>query len=123
MWRSIDVVWTDVSEESIASMLEDFSTLKMKTILSSETSVHTISTRRHIQKDGILQDNTYLETVSNRLTLEYESVALPRSQSDRFLWIFSHKKKYFTWHKEVHLKLLYSFYLRESTSLTHPKSR
>jgi hypothetical protein len=37
-----------------SSSLEDFSTLKMEAIRSSETSVHTISTRRHIPGDGIL---------------------------------------------------------------------
>jgi hypothetical protein len=31
-----------------------FSTLKMEAIRSSETSVHTRSTRRHIPEDGIL---------------------------------------------------------------------
>jgi hypothetical protein len=31
----------------------DFSTLKMEAIRSSETSVHTRSTRRHIPEDGI----------------------------------------------------------------------
>jgi hypothetical protein len=35
--------------------LEDFSTLKMEAILSSETSVHTRSTRHHIPEDGILK--------------------------------------------------------------------
>jgi hypothetical protein len=37
------------------SSLADFYTLKMETIRSSETSVHTRSTRRHIQEDGILR--------------------------------------------------------------------
>jgi hypothetical protein len=32
----------------------DFSTLKMEAISSSETSVYTISARRHIPEDGIL---------------------------------------------------------------------
>jgi hypothetical protein len=36
------------------SSLADFSTLKMEAIRSSETSVHTISTRRHIPEHGIL---------------------------------------------------------------------
>jgi hypothetical protein len=36
------------------SSLADFSTLKIKAIRSSETSVHTRSTRRHIPEDGIL---------------------------------------------------------------------
>jgi hypothetical protein len=36
------------------SSLADFSTLKMEALRSSETSVHTRSTRRHIPEDGIL---------------------------------------------------------------------
>jgi hypothetical protein len=36
------------------SSLADFSPLKMEAIRSSETSVHTRSTRRHIPEDGIL---------------------------------------------------------------------
>jgi hypothetical protein len=36
------------------SSLADFSTLMMEEIHSSETSVYTISTRRHIPEDGIL---------------------------------------------------------------------
>jgi hypothetical protein len=97
MWRRVDLVWTDVSEERIASIfrveksaseepawaggcrlsrtqlgvfdwwlslqppahagfsLADFSTLKMQATCSSETSVHTRSTRRHIPEDYILQ--------------------------------------------------------------------
>jgi hypothetical protein len=37
------------------SSLADFSTLKMEAIRSSETSVDTRSTRRHIPEDDILQ--------------------------------------------------------------------
>jgi hypothetical protein len=63
MWRRIDLVWTDVSEERIASMqprahpgssLADFPTLKMEAIRSSETLVHIRSRRCHIPEDGIL---------------------------------------------------------------------
>jgi hypothetical protein len=75
MWRRVNLVWTDVSEERIASIkveksaseepawqqpahagssLADFPTLKMEAIGSSETSVPTRSTRRHIPGDGIL---------------------------------------------------------------------
>jgi hypothetical protein len=36
------------------SSLVDFSSLKMEVILSTETSVHTRSTQRHIPEDGIL---------------------------------------------------------------------
>jgi hypothetical protein len=39
------------------SSLADFYTLKMKAIRSSETSVHTRSTRRHIPEDGILHSH------------------------------------------------------------------
>jgi hypothetical protein len=39
------------------SSLADFSTLKMEAIRSSETAVHTRSTRRHIPKDGILHSH------------------------------------------------------------------
>jgi hypothetical protein len=46
------------------SSLADFSTLKMEAIYSSETSVHTRSTRRHIPEDGILQDWNSLEYLS-----------------------------------------------------------
>jgi hypothetical protein len=39
------------------SSLENFSTLKMEGIRSSETSVDTRSTRRHIPEDGILHSH------------------------------------------------------------------
>jgi hypothetical protein len=39
------------------SSLVDFSTLKIEAIYSSETSVHTRSTRRHIPEDGILHSH------------------------------------------------------------------
>jgi hypothetical protein len=37
----------------VGSSLADFFTLKMEAIISSETSVHTRSTRRHIPEDSI----------------------------------------------------------------------
>jgi hypothetical protein len=37
--------------------LADFSTLKIEAIRSSEPSVHTRSTRRHIPEDGILHSH------------------------------------------------------------------
>jgi hypothetical protein len=40
-----------------SSLLADFFTLKMKAIRSSETSVHTRSTRRHIPEKGILHSH------------------------------------------------------------------
>jgi hypothetical protein len=98
IWRHVDLVWTDVSEERIAfifrvekyaseelawaggcrlshqsetpswwlslqppahagSSFADFSTLKMEAIRSSETSVHTRSTRSHIPEDGIFRSH------------------------------------------------------------------
>jgi hypothetical protein len=42
--------------------LADFSTLKMEAIRSSEMSVHTRSTRRHIPEDGILLSSCSFKT-------------------------------------------------------------
>jgi hypothetical protein len=41
------------------SSLADFYTLKLETIHSSETSIHTRSTRRHIPEDGVLHSHRY----------------------------------------------------------------
>jgi hypothetical protein len=85
MWRRLDIVWTDISEECIASIfrvenssseepawargcrlqppahsgssLDEFSTLKMEAIHSSERSVRTRSRWRHIPEDGILHSH------------------------------------------------------------------
>jgi hypothetical protein len=67
MWRRVEVVLTEVAEEQTRSVapahagsLADFflsSTLKMEAIHSSETSVNTISTRRHVPEDCFL--NSY----------------------------------------------------------------
>jgi hypothetical protein len=72
MWRRVDMVLTDVSEECVSSIfrveektrahagfsLVNFllfsSVLKIEAIYSSETSVYTISTRLHIPGDGII---------------------------------------------------------------------
>jgi hypothetical protein len=77
MWRCVDPRLTDVSEERIASIFRvenpraenqrqqacpslqppsdaDFSTLKMDSICSTETSVNPGSTQRHIPEDDIL---------------------------------------------------------------------
>jgi hypothetical protein len=43
--------------KNAGSSLADFSTLKMEAIRSSETSVHTRSTRRHIPEDGIFHEH------------------------------------------------------------------
>jgi hypothetical protein len=48
-WRSLQ------PPAHAGSSLADFSTLKIEALRSSETSVHTRSTRRHIPEDGILQ--------------------------------------------------------------------
>jgi hypothetical protein len=68
-----------------ASSLADFSTLKMEAIRSSETSVHTRSTRRHIPEDGILHSHccenlkSYLLVCSHVPTLfERRSLINPR---------------------------------------------
>jgi hypothetical protein len=50
--------WEEVSSlqppAHVGSSLVDFSTLKIEAIRSSETPVHTRSTRHHIPEDGIL---------------------------------------------------------------------
>jgi hypothetical protein len=56
------------------SSLADFSTLKMEAIPSSETSVHTRSTRRLIPKDGIVHSHrleNLISFISNRYLLIY----------------------------------------------------
>jgi hypothetical protein len=87
MLRRVDLVWTDFSEEHIASnfmlgvsaslhppahagfSLADFSTLKMKAIRSSETSVHTRSTRRYIPENGTLHSHRRGNLKSNNWVL------------------------------------------------------
>jgi hypothetical protein len=51
------------------SSLADFSTLKMDAIRSSETLVHTRSTRRHIPEDGILPSGSPCSQKRNIKTL------------------------------------------------------
>jgi hypothetical protein len=64
IWRRVDLVLTDVSDESIASIFRVeknasegpacFSTMKIEVIRSSETSVNTRTTQHDIPEDGIL---------------------------------------------------------------------
>jgi hypothetical protein len=51
MWHSLQ------PPAQAGSSLADFYTLKMEAILPSETSVYTISTRRHIPEDGIFHNH------------------------------------------------------------------
>jgi hypothetical protein len=48
----------------------DFSTLKMEAIRSSETSVHTRSTRRHIPEDGILHNAVGSTAINHNFPLK-----------------------------------------------------
>jgi hypothetical protein len=59
MWRRVDLVWTDVSEERIASVfrVEKPASDESAWTGGSETSVNTISIRRHIPEDGILDSH------------------------------------------------------------------
>jgi hypothetical protein len=61
MWRRVDLVRSDVSEESIASIfrVEKSASKEPAWACSSvcEMSVRTRSTRRHIPEDGILNSH------------------------------------------------------------------
>jgi hypothetical protein len=58
MWRCVILVLTDVQPPGHnGSSLADFSTLKMEAIRSSETSVNTRTTQRHIPEDDILHSH------------------------------------------------------------------
>jgi hypothetical protein len=50
--------------------LADFSTLKMEAIHSSETSVYTRSTQRHIPEDGILHSHRCKNLKSYKLVVD-----------------------------------------------------
>jgi hypothetical protein len=51
--------------------LADFSTLKMEAIHSSETSVHTRSTRRHVPEDDVLRSHRCENLKSYKICLEF----------------------------------------------------
>jgi hypothetical protein len=110
MWSHVDLMWTNVSEESIASILRveksaseepawaggctlhagslfaDFSTLKMEAIRSSETSVHTRTTRRHIPEDSILQAHHHEKLKSYILQLHYTA----KCQYNKIMQVTNH---------------------------------
>jgi hypothetical protein len=81
MWRRVDLVWNDASEKRIASIfrVEKLASeepvwaggCSLQTIHSSETSVYTRSTRRHIPEDGILQDNLQSHHCKNLKCLKW----------------------------------------------------
>jgi hypothetical protein len=86
MWRREDTVLTDVSEEragtssmlvpalsgsSLADFLLFSSTLKMEEIRFSETSLNTISTRRHIPEEYFLHSHRRENLKSYNLTEDY----------------------------------------------------
>jgi hypothetical protein len=55
--RERGIISSRWNQTHISSLLADFYTLKMEAIHSSESSVHTRSTRRHIPEDGILHSH------------------------------------------------------------------
>jgi hypothetical protein len=59
MWRRVELVWTTVSEEPIASIFKIEKNPQARNQCeqvgaATETSVHRRSTRRHISEDGTL---------------------------------------------------------------------
>jgi hypothetical protein len=69
MWRHVDIVLTDVSEEHLLTLLPRsrisfFSILNMEAVRSSETSVNTIATWRHTPEDGFLHSHRRENTKS-----------------------------------------------------------
>jgi hypothetical protein len=62
MWRRVGLVWTDVSEERVASIFRVKNSASEEPAWAggySEMSVHIISTRRHIPEDGILHSHRH----------------------------------------------------------------
>jgi hypothetical protein len=61
MWRLVDVVWTDVSEECIASifMVEKSDRVFLYPEDGDDTFLRYIGTRRHIPEDGILHSHRH----------------------------------------------------------------
>jgi hypothetical protein len=60
MWRHVDLVWTDVSEERIASVFRVEKSASEEPAWAggcSLQSVHTSSTRRRIPEDDILHSH------------------------------------------------------------------
>jgi hypothetical protein len=64
LYKDRKVGWLSLQPPTHAgSSLTEFSTLKMEAIRSSETSVHTRSTRRHNPEDGILHNIHSLQII------------------------------------------------------------
>jgi hypothetical protein len=79
----------------VVSWLGDFSTMKMKAIRSSETSVHIWSTRRHFPEVGILHGHVHFHPSKAAIGYEFPSgieqmsVAFCDALYNRKLWIES----------------------------------
>jgi hypothetical protein len=80
MCNCVDLMWTDILQPPAHA---DSSTLKMEAIRSSETSVHTRSTKCHISEDCILHSHrcenlkSYISAVFRKFQPFWE-VLLPR---------------------------------------------
>jgi hypothetical protein len=86
------------------SWLKDFSTLKMEMIRSSETSVHTRSTQRHIPEDGILHSHccenlkSYIKNIHshNLNSVCYKSWGIPICWILQWIFLTNFRKQEFS---------------------------
>jgi hypothetical protein len=72
MWHRVGLLQTDVSAESVNSIIfvgVIYFTMKMEETRSSETSVYNKPTVRHIQEDGILHSHRRENLRSYRINI------------------------------------------------------
>jgi hypothetical protein len=90
IWRSL------LSPADVGSSFADFSILKMEAIRSSETSVHTRPTRRHIPEDGFLYSHRCGNLKSYIEFFNFQKVPqIPLLDTEVFLYKIASSQEYF----------------------------